>query len=89
MAVALNPTDWRHIKKRRAKDDCILGCDYSGVVASAGSSVGHQWKPGDRIFGSAHGVNLVNPDDAVFEELACAFIDSLMLHMSSNSPICS
>ncbi|CAG9996209.1 unnamed protein product [Clonostachys byssicola] len=78
VAVALNPTDWRHIKGRRAKDDCILGCDYSGVVESVGSGVGHKWKPGDRIFGSAHGANLVNADDGVFAELACVIGDLQM-----------
>ncbi|VUC30727.1 unnamed protein product [Clonostachys rosea] len=78
VAVALNPTDWRHIKNGRAKDNCILGCDYSGVVESVGAGVKHQWKPGDKIFGSAHGANLVNADDGVFAELACVIGDLQM-----------
>lgn len=70
VAVALNPTDWRHIRNRRAKDGCIVGCDYAGVVEAVGSAVTKPWKPGDHIFGCAHGANLVNPDDGVFAEYA-------------------
>ena len=69
-AVALNPTDWKHIEYRRARDNCIVGCDYAGVVEEVGTAVGRRWKPGDRIFGCSHGANLVNPDDGVFAELA-------------------
>lgn len=70
VAVALNPTDWRHIQYGRAEEGCIIGCDYAGVVESVGKAVSGKWKPGDRIFGAAHGANLVNPDDGVFAEFA-------------------
>ncbi|KAJ4322138.1 hypothetical protein N0V84_004973 [Fusarium piperis] len=78
MAVALNPTDWRHVQYGRAKDGCILGCDYAGIVESVGSAVSDRWKPGDRIFGCAHGANLVNPDDGVFAEFAAVIGDLQM-----------
>ncbi|KAH7142759.1 chaperonin 10-like protein [Dactylonectria estremocensis] len=78
IAVALNPTDWRHIEYRRAKDDCILGCDYAGVVEAVGSAVDKTWKRGDRIFGCAHGANLTNPDDGVFGEFATVIGDLQM-----------
>ncbi|KAG5751253.1 hypothetical protein H9Q69_011197 [Fusarium xylarioides] len=71
VSVALNPTDWRHIRGRRAKDGCIVGCDYAGIVESVGSAVTKKWKPGDKIFGVAHGANLVNPDDGAFAEVIC------------------
>ncbi|EON98401.1 putative zinc-binding oxidoreductase protein [Phaeoacremonium minimum UCRPA7] len=70
VAVALNPTDWKHVRLKRAKPGCIVGCDYAGVVEAVGSAVEKKWQPGDRVFGCAHGSNLVNPDDGAFAELA-------------------
>ncbi|KAI1042522.1 hypothetical protein LB505_010889 [Fusarium chuoi] len=78
VSVALNPTDWRHIRGRRAKDGCIVGCDYAGIVESVGSAVIKKWKPGDRIFGVAHGANLVNPDDGAFAEVISVIGDLQM-----------
>ena len=31
VAVALNPTDWKHIDYMATKD-ALVGCDYSGIV---------------------------------------------------------
>ncbi|KAK3715514.1 hypothetical protein LTR37_007002 [Vermiconidia calcicola] len=69
MAVALNPTDWKHIAYRRAKDGALVGCDYSGVVTQVGKAVQKSWRKGDRICGCTHGSNLVNPEDGAFAEL--------------------
>ncbi|KAG6978149.1 Protein TOXD [Fusarium oxysporum f. sp. conglutinans] len=81
VSVALNPTDWRHIRDRRAKDGCIVGCDYAGIVESVGSAVTKKWKPGDKIFGVAHGANLVNPDDGAFAEVI-SVIGDLQMRMA-------
>ncbi|KAF5541301.1 zinc-binding oxidoreductase [Fusarium mexicanum] len=78
VSVALNPTDWRHIRGRRAKDGCIVGCDYAGIVESVGSAVTKKWKPGDRISGVAHGANLVSPDDGAFAEVISVIGDLQM-----------
>lgn len=78
LAVALNPTDWRHIRYRRAADGCIIGCDYAGIVESVGKAVTKDLKPGDRVFGCGHGANLVNPDDGVFSEYASVIGDLQM-----------
>lgn len=78
VSVALNPTDWRHIRGRRAKDGCIVGCDYAGVVESVGPAVTKKWKLGDKIFGVAHGANLVNPDDGAFAEVISVIGDLQM-----------
>ncbi|KAI1017795.1 hypothetical protein LB504_003821 [Fusarium proliferatum] len=78
VSVALNPTDWRHIRGRRAKDGCIVGCDYAGIVESVGSAVTKKWKTGDRIFGVAHGANLVNPDAGAFAEVISVIGDLQM-----------
>lgn len=78
IAVALNPTDWRHVRYGRAKDGCILGCDYAGIVESVGNAVTKPWQPGNRIFGCGHGANIVNPDDGVFAEFAAVIGDLQM-----------
>jgi NADPH:quinone reductase-like Zn-dependent oxidoreductase len=80
VAVALNPTDWRSISGGRASPECIVGCDYAGVVEFVGSAVTKAWKPGDRIFGCTHGANVVNPDDGAFAERA-AVIGDLQLRI--------
>lgn len=78
VAVALNPTDWKHIKYRRARRGCIMGCDYAGIVESVGSAVTKSLKPGDRVFGCGYGSNMVNPDDGVFAEVAAVIGDLQM-----------
>lgn len=83
MVVALNPTDWRNLKNRRAKDGCILGCDYAGIVEEVGSAVTKGWQKGDRVFGCGHGANLANSDDGVFAEYA-AVIGDLQMRIPSH-----
>lgn len=78
IAIALNPTDWKHFRYGRAKDGCIVGCDYAGVVEEVGCNVTKGWRPGDRVFGCGHGGNLVNPDDGVFAETAVVVSDIQM-----------
>jgi NADPH:quinone reductase-like Zn-dependent oxidoreductase len=69
-AIALNPTDWKHIAFRRAKDGALVGCDYAGTVIEVGKGVTKSWTVGERICGCAHGSNLVNPEDGAFAEYA-------------------
>jgi NADPH:quinone reductase-like Zn-dependent oxidoreductase len=71
-ALALNPTDWKHVAYNRAKNGALIGCDYSGVVEDVGSAVTKGWKKGDRICGVTHGSNLVNEEDGAFAELIVA-----------------
>ncbi|KAM0277203.1 hypothetical protein ACHAQH_005986 [Verticillium albo-atrum] len=64
-AVALNPTDFKHL-------DCIsppgsiIGCDYVGEIAQVGSNATNLWKVGDRVAGSVHGG--LYPDRGAFAE---------------------
>jgi NADPH:quinone reductase-like Zn-dependent oxidoreductase len=51
VAVALNPTDWKHIAAGIAAEDGLSGCDYSGIVEEVGKSVTKAFKKGDRICG--------------------------------------
>lgn len=50
-AVALNPTDWKHVDFL-ASPGAIVGCDYSGTVQQAGTTVHNGIKAGDRVMGS-------------------------------------
>ncbi|KKF95044.1 Protein TOXD [Ceratocystis platani] len=58
-AVALNPTDWKHIDQADFFG-CVganLGCDYAGIVEKVGSGVTKEFKKGDRISGPVNGGN--------------------------------
>ncbi|KAF4554596.1 Trans-enoyl reductase ACTTS2-like protein [Elsinoe fawcettii] len=68
-AVALNPTDWKHVAWMPA-EGATVGCDFAGTVVQVGSKVTKSLKPGDRITGFAHGVNSVEPEDGTFAEYA-------------------
>lgn len=53
-AIALNPTDWKHIDYSIADPGARVGCDYAGVVEECGNRV-TKFKKGDRIAGFVHG----------------------------------
>lgn len=52
-AVAINPTDWKHIDFGHADPGALSGCDYAGVVEEVGANVA--FEKGDRIAGFVHG----------------------------------
>lgn len=64
-AVALNPTDWKHIDWLTS-NGARIGCDYAGIVEEVGSKVTKDFKKGDRVCGFCHGGNEVNHDDGAF-----------------------
>lgn len=68
VAVALNPTDWKHATFNLAAEGGLLGCDFAGIVEEVGSKVTKKWQKGERIAGVAHGGNLVQPEDGAFAE---------------------
>ena len=53
-AVALNPTDWKHVDYLPTPG-AQLGCDYAGTVVEVGKDVTKRFKKGDRIAGFVHG----------------------------------
>lgn len=71
-ALALNPTDWKHIDFVIDKPGIKIGCDFSGDVVAVGSKVQKEWKAGDRVCGFAHGGNLSNAEDGAFGEYLVA-----------------
>lgn len=64
-AVALNPTDFKHLDVI-SPPKSIIGCDYAGVVHQVGSAVRSGWTPGDRVAGVVHGG--LFPDKGAFAE---------------------
>jgi len=62
-AVALNPTDYKHIDYM-PKAGCLVGCDYAGIVHEVGKDV-TSVKKGDRIAGVAHGRKCSLPTNLV------------------------
>ncbi|OCT48175.1 Protein TOXD [Cladophialophora carrionii] len=71
-AVALNPTDWKHVAFGLGAQGGLVGCDFSGTVEEVGSAVTKSWSKGDRVAGVAHGGNFVQPDDGAFAEYVLA-----------------
>ncbi|KAJ5175573.1 uncharacterized protein N7482_001450 [Penicillium canariense] len=70
-AVALNPTDWRHIDFVPC-NGAIVGCDYAGVVEAVGPRVKKPFQKGDRVAGFVHGSNAVRPNGGAFAEYVIA-----------------
>ncbi|KAJ5812283.1 hypothetical protein N7474_008584 [Penicillium riverlandense] len=74
-AVALNPTDWKHVSFGMAREGCVLGVDYAGTVEQTNST---EWNKGDRICGFVHGGNYSNPEDGSFAEYLVAPLSTAM-----------
>ncbi|KAJ6024162.1 hypothetical protein N7540_004959 [Penicillium herquei] len=70
-AVALNPTDWKHVAYL-SPPGVLVGCDYAGVVQEVGKDVKKPFRKGDRVCGFAHGGNAVQPEDGAFAEYIVA-----------------
>ncbi|KAL0263387.1 hypothetical protein SLS55_002367 [Diplodia seriata] len=81
VAVALNPTDWKHIDFRADKG-AIVGCDYSGIVEKVGPGVTN-FAVGDKVAGFVHGSNESNHEDGCFAEHTAAKA-ALALKVPSN-----
>ena len=73
-AVALNPTDWKHIAGLN-QPGLLCGCDFAGTVEKTGTGYTKQWKEGDRISSMAHGGNKLQPEDGAFAEHIVAKAD--------------
>lgn len=65
IAVALNPSDWKHIKHGVPSTS---GLDFSGVVEVTGPDAKNDYKKGDRVLGITHGANKLEPDNGAFSE---------------------
>lgn len=81
-AVALNPTDWKHIHYLPTAG-ATVGCDFAGTVEEVGSKVTKKWSKGDRIAGFSHGANAVQKEDGCFAEY-CVAKGDLQLKIPEN-----
>lgn len=77
-AVAINPTDWKHLDLHLVADGCLLGCDFAGTIVGVGKAVTKRWFKGDRVAGVAHGGNVVQPEDGALAEYVMAKGDILI-----------
>ncbi|KKA22159.1 Alcohol dehydrogenase [Rasamsonia emersonii CBS 393.64] len=71
-AIALNPTDWKHVYRGLPKEGSLIGVDYAGIVEEVGPNVTKDFKKGDRVAGFVHGGNYNNPEDGAFAEYIVA-----------------
>lgn len=76
-AVALNPTDWKHVDFM-APRGALAGCDYAGVICEIGERVSKPFKKGDRVCGMCHGANMLQLEDGAFAEFIVAKGDMQM-----------
>lgn len=77
-AVALNPTDWKHIANDLAAPNGTSGCDFAGTVVSLPTDASKAFQVGDRIAAVTHGANFNNPDDGCFAGYALVKADLAM-----------
>lgn len=77
VAVALNPTDWKHIDFL-ASPGALVGCDYAGTVEAIGANVGKHFAKGDRVAGFVHGGDAVQHENGAFAEYIVAKADIQM-----------
>jgi len=67
VALALNPTDWKHIV-HLATENSTVGCDCAGVVEAVGGNLTKPYKKGDRIAGFCHGGKSTDLETGAFGE---------------------
>ncbi|CAN6656469.1 hypothetical protein TRVA0_029S00386 [Trichomonascus vanleenenianus] len=72
VAVALNPTDWKHIDYLVSEPGYLSGCDYAGIVEEVGPKVTKSFQKGDRVYGVVHGANIHQKEDGAFAEYIVA-----------------
>lgn len=70
VAVALNPTDYKHLGYG-ITTRATVGCDFAGVVEEV-YAADSAFKKGDRVWAMAHGSNQRRPDNAAFQEYVYA-----------------
>lgn len=72
VAVALNPTDWKHIHYFDNLRDALVGSDYAGIVEAVGPGVTKTFQPGDRVFGPVRGCDVTQQENGAFAEYIVA-----------------
>ncbi|CAI4035977.1 hypothetical protein SMKI_14G1880 [Saccharomyces mikatae IFO 1815] len=69
VAVAGNPTDWKHIDYKIGPQGALLGCDAAGQIVKLGPNVdAAEFSIGDYIYGVIHGASVRFPSNGAFAE---------------------
>lgn len=89
LAVAVNPTDWKHVALKVGPQGSISGCDTGGQVVKVGSKVKNVAE-GDVIGGFVHGAAVKHPENGAFAEYAAVDPEvAWKFQSSSDSPVLS
>ncbi|CCH61047.1 hypothetical protein TBLA_0D05550 [Henningerozyma blattae CBS 6284] len=71
IAVAANPTDWKHVTYKIAPQGAISGCDCVGEIVKFGQNVDTtKFSIGDKVYGFIHGGSVRMPTNGAFAEYA-------------------
>ncbi|KAI1268913.1 putative alcohol dehydrogenase [Xylariaceae sp. FL1019] len=70
-AVAVNPTDWKHVDFSWTNVGSRIGCDYAGIVVAVGSKVAGLEK-GDRVAGFCQGSHSYDHETGAFGDFVLA-----------------
>ncbi|KAL3232462.1 hypothetical protein RNJ44_04378 [Nakaseomyces bracarensis] len=69
VAIAANPTDWKHIDYNIGPKGSICGCDAAGVIVKLGANVdSSKYKVGQKVYGVVHGSSVTYPKNGAFAE---------------------
>ena len=72
VAVAGNPTDWKHIDYKIGPQGALLGCDAAGQIVKLGPNVdAARFAIGDYIFGVIHGASVRFPSNCLLYTSRC------------------
>lgn len=66
-AVAVNPTDWKHVSYKIGPQGSILGCDVAGEIVEVGADV-KGFKVGEVVYSAVHGASVKHPENGGFAE---------------------
>ncbi|AQZ18048.1 YNL134C [Zygosaccharomyces parabailii] len=77
LAVAANPTDWKHLDYKLAPEGSITGCDVAGKIVKLGAHV-QGFSEGDVVCGFVHGGSVKHPENGAFAEYSA--MDSKLLY---------
>ena len=81
-AVALNPTDWKHLDFL-SDVGCLLGCDWAGEVLEVGHSCKDRFAVGHRVCGMTHGGNNTHRAAGAFAQYIIV-AGSMTMHIPKN-----
>ncbi|KAK2873741.1 putative secondary metabolism biosynthetic enzyme [Arthroderma sp. PD_2] len=74
-AVALNPVDAKSVEGFNYPGT-VVGFDFAGVVVAVGAQATDRFVSGDRLCGSTHGMNPLDPETGAFAEYVKTVADT-------------